>query len=102
MQNRNKSVIKKNNGIASCLVFVVTLLMVSGSAIGVVYSTQESRHLLSELQLLEEKSNALQVEWGQLLLEESSLISQGRIEEIPRAELGMQVPTLENMVVVKR
>lgn len=72
------------------------------SALGVVHATHESRMLVNELQELENQRNQLQVEWGQLLLEESSLVSQGRIETRARTELGMKVPRLENVIVVRR
>ncbi len=82
--------------------FFLGLFLVCASAVGVIYAVNESRHLLNELQLLENQRNALQVEWGQLLLEESSLISQGRLEDIAVTELGMQIPTLENMVMIRQ
>ena len=76
------------------------LLVVTASATGVIYSTHTNRHLLNELQQLERHRNELQVEWGQLLLEQSSLVSQGRIENLAIAELGMKIPATENVVVV--
>lgn len=76
------------------------LVLTSVSATGVVYSTHKSRRLLNELQNLEQRRNTLQVEWGQLLLEQSSLVSQGRIENLAIAELGMKIPDTENVVVV--
>lgn len=82
--------------------FCALLFAVCISALGVVYSTNDSRHLLNELQGLENERNNLQIEWGQLLLEQSSLVSQGRVEDIARAELGMIIPTVENTVVVRR
>ena len=82
--------------------FLVLVLLVLGSGIGVVYSTHNSRHLLNELQQLEEQRNGLQVEWGQLLLEQSSMVSQGRIEEIAITELGMEVPQMNDVVVVRK
>ena len=76
------------------------LVVTTVSATGVIYSTHKSRHLLNELQQLERQRNGLQVEWGQLLLEQSSLVSQGRIENLAIAELGMKIPATENVVVV--
>ncbi len=79
---------------------VALLVVTTGSATSVIYSTHKSRHLLNELQQLERERNGLQVEWGQLLLEQSSLVSQGRIENLAIAELGMKIPATENVVVV--
>lgn len=84
------------------IIFVVVLMAVLVSANGVVYSTHKSRNLLNELQLLEKRRNEMQVEWGQLLLEQSSLVSQGRVEDRAIAELGMKIPVMENVVVIQR
>jgi cell division protein FtsL len=80
--------------------FAGLLLLVSGSALGVVYTTHMNRALLNDLQQLEKSRNQLQVEWGQLLLEQSSLVSQGRLEEVAMSELGMRAPALESVVIV--
>jgi len=87
-------------GLKSWFCLVGLLSLTASSAIGVIYSTHKSRHLLNELQQLERQRNGLQVEWGQLLLEQSSLVSQGRIENLAIAELGMKIPATENVVVV--
>lgn len=79
---------------------VILLMLTTVSATGVIYSTHKSRYLLNELRQLERQRNNLQVVWGQLLLEQSSLVAQGRIENLAIAELGMKIPTVENVVVV--
>ncbi len=86
---------------ASWCTLVALLSVTAGSAIGVIWSTHKSRHLLNDLQQLEQERNDLQVQWGQLLLEQSSLVSQGRIENLAIAELGMIIPATENVVVVQ-
>lgn len=83
------------------LLFGVLLTLVTFSALGVVYTTFNSRHWLNTLQQLEQQRNRLQVEWGQLLLEQSSLVSQGRVEDTAIAELGMEVPDMQQVVVFK-
>jgi cell division protein FtsL len=69
------------------------------TALGVVHTTYESRHLLNNLQQLEKERNQLQVEWRQLLLEQSSLVAQGKVEDAAIAELGMEVPDMNKVVV---
>jgi len=91
----------QNNSVVVWAAFFLSLVLVCGSALGVVYAVNESRHLLNELQTLENRRNDLQVEWGQLLLEQSSLVSQGRVEDIAVAELGMKIPDMENTVMVR-
>src|SRR5690554_2036652 len=81
--------------------FLALVLAAGTSACGVVWTTHKSRVLLNELQELEKRRNLLQVEWRRLLLEQSSLVSQGRIEDKAIAELEMVVPDMNKMVVVK-
>lgn len=82
--------------------FLLLLLisLVTGSALAVVYTTYESRHKLNELQGLERERNQLQVEWTRLLLEQSSLVAQGKVEETAVSRLDMAVPDLEQVVVL--
>lgn len=98
---KSKSQVKSRPITLKTMVHLVILLMLTTvSATGVIYSTHKSRYLLNELRQLERQRNNLQVEWGQLLLEQSSLVAQGRIENLAIAELGMKIPTVENVVVV--
>lgn len=99
-QRANRRRGSREIGRGTWLGLVSLLLVTTGTATGVIYSTHKSRQLLNELQQLEQQRNELQVEWGQLLLEQSSLVSQGRIENLAIAELGMKIPATENVVVV--
>jgi len=101
MVMKSKSKVKSRPiTLKSMVHLVVLLILTTVSATGVIYLTHKSRYLLNELQQLERQRNNLQVEWGQLLLEQSSLVAQGRIENLAIAELGMKIPTMENVVVV--
>ncbi len=83
------------------LVFGSLLAVVMLTALGVVYTTFTSRHLLNSLQELENQRNRLQVEWNKLLLEQGSLVAQGKVEDTAIAELGMEVPDMNKVVVFK-
>ena len=87
-------------GLKQWLNLIFLLVITTSSATGVIYTAHKNRYLLNELQQLEKQRNELQVEWGQLSLEQSSLVSQGRIENLAIAELGMTIPNTENVVVV--
>lgn len=67
------------------------------SAVGVVWAKQQSRNQFVELQRLEKERDQLDTEWGQLRLEQSTLVTYGRIEKIAREDLHMVVP-LPNQV----
>jgi len=76
-------------------------LAVFATAVAVVYVKHSSRKLFVELQALERGRDALNVEWGQLHLEQSTWATHGRIESIARGQLGMQVPAADAIVLVK-
>jgi cell division protein FtsL len=76
------------------------LLLVVVSALGVIYSTHVSRQQFSELQQMVWEENELNVEWGQLLLEESAQSSHNRVERLARTKLKMSMPELDNAVIV--
>lgn len=80
--------------------FALMLAGISGTALGVVRTTFVSRNLLNDLQVLEQQRNQLQVEWGQLLLEQGSLVTQGKVEDMAISQLGMEVPVMEHVVVL--
>ena len=81
--------------------FVLLLLLVLGSGLSVVYVTHRDRVLFNELQELKGSANALQLEWGQLLIEQSTFGLEGRIENKAVEQLGMRVPPVDHIVMVK-
>lgn len=78
------------------LVLVVVL-----TALGVVYSSHISRELFAEQALLQERNDQLQLEWAQLLLEQSAFTSPGQIESVAAQELEMVLPDVRNIELVK-
>ena len=77
------------------------LLVVVVSAVCVVYAKHQARKLFIELQVLENERDGMDVEWGQLQLEQSTLTTQGQVEVAARDRLGMVVLSADNMVMVK-
>jgi cell division protein FtsL len=75
---------------------VILLAAVFGSAIGLVYTTLQSRHLFNELQQQQKEQDQLQVEWGQLLLEQSTWSGELRIERIASEKLKMVRPDIKD------
>jgi len=70
------------------------------SALAVVYVRQLSREAFVELQALQSDHDALNVEWGKLLLEEGAFSSHPRIEKDAREKLNMAMPAPDQYVVV--
>lgn len=80
---------------------LLLLLAVVCSAVAVNYSVHKNRKLFAELQTLQKQADHLQVEWGQLLLEESSQAAHQRIEAKARQELQMEVPPLDSIAIIE-
>lgn len=83
------------------LLLLVLLFAVVLSALAVVISSYQSRTTFHELQLLRNQSNQLEVEWGQLLIEQSTFGLEGRIERKAMEELNMKVPDWSRIIMVR-
>lgn len=80
---------------------LILLVMVIGSALGVVYTRHESRGQAIRLGELESDRDALIAEWSRLQLEQAWLADAGQVEARARDELGMQDPA-ETKILVAR
>jgi cell division protein FtsL len=83
--------------------WIVLLLAVAviGSAIGVVATKYLIRAEFVNIQEARRQRDVLDVEWSRLRLEEASLITQTRIEEIARQTLKMHWPQANEMRVLE-
>ena len=70
------------------------------SALGVVDARHENRMLFAQLQQLHQQRDHLNVEWSQLLLEQSTWSTHARIEQMATQQLDMHVPDHPRIVVV--
>jgi cell division protein FtsL len=75
-------------------------LAVFSTAVAVVHVKHVSRKLFVELQGLERERDALNVEWGQLQIEQSTWATHARIESLARGRLDLQVPSADAIVLV--
>ena len=76
-------------------------LVVLASSLGVVYAKHQSRKLFVELDTLKKERDEMNVEWGRLQLEQSTLATHGRIERIAKKRLGMKTPEYEQILIVR-
>jgi len=79
---------------------LLLLLLAVSSGLSLGYVSYENRRLNNLIQQELELRNRAQVQWSKLLLEHSTLTSPGRIEQIAREELGMDVPTNNQIEMV--
>ena len=75
-------------------------LALTGSAIAVVHTKYATRKLFVELEHLRAQRDSVDVEWGQLRLEQSTWSTHGRIHRIALEQLNMRAPTPEDTVVI--
>ncbi|MGD9600724.1 MAG: cell division protein FtsL [Gammaproteobacteria bacterium] len=67
------------------------------SALEVVSTRYQSRLLVVRLQELQIQRDELEREWGQLLLEQGTWNTHGRIEELARSKLNMTIPDVTEL-----
>lgn len=71
------------------------------SALTIVSTAHFTRVQYARLQKLEKQRDALQTEWGRLLLEESTWSSPARVESIASQRLDMRVPGVDEVKVIR-
>ena len=69
-------------------------------ALALVSSQHQARKLYVQLEKEQELAKQLEVEWGQLQLEQSTWATHSRIENIATRELNMRVPPANRIQVV--
>lgn len=86
---------------ARATVLALLSLAVMLSALAVVYAKHESRKLFVEWQGLLAKQDEMNIEWGQLQLEQSTWATHTRVESLARERLGMILPPQTAVVIVR-
>jgi cell division protein FtsL len=81
---------------------LVLLGLVIVCALALVTSQHQARKLYVELQKEQERERSLEIEWGQLQLEQSTWAMHGRVERIATRDLGMRTPPSSRVQVVAK
>jgi cell division protein FtsL len=87
--------------IAWRLVVAALGLALLGSALGVIYGKHEARNRFNDLQRLTRERDELDIEWGQLQLEQSTWATNGRVESVARDDLHMIIPQATDLRIVR-
>ena len=83
------------------LVFVFAAVCVV-SALALVYTKHESRKLFVELEQLTDERDELNIEWGQLQIEQSTWATHARIEQVATDDLQLMRPATTEIFVIER
>jgi len=78
----------------------VLWLAVLASAIAVVRARHEARTLFVQLEQLSAERDRLNIEWGQLQLEQSAWSNHGFVERVASDRLHMTLPRPEEVRIV--
>ena len=84
------------------LLLAVPLLWVAalGSAAGVVWCKHRTREMFMHLQQLTEQRDNLDIEWGQLQLEQSAWSQHAFVENVASNRLHMATPPAQEIRIV--
>jgi cell division protein FtsL len=77
------------------------LLLVIASGVGVAYSKHVSRNHFVALQTLQQERDELELDWGRLQLEQSTIADTAVIDYAARMRLHMAVPQHPDIVYVR-
>lgn len=80
---------------------LLLLCLAIACALGVVTSQHKARKLFVELQKEQELARQMEVEWGQLQLEQSTWAMPARVEKIASRQLQMQLPQGDKIQFVR-
>ncbi|OGA36267.1 MAG: cell division protein FtsL [Betaproteobacteria bacterium RIFCSPLOWO2_12_FULL_64_23] len=79
---------------------LMLLALLTACALGLVTSQHQARKLFAELEREQERTMQLDVEWGQLQLEQSTWAMHARVERVARDRLHMGAPDAKRTQVV--
>ena len=83
------------------LVLVFAIVCVT-SAMALIYTKHESRKLFVELESLTQERDELNIEWGQLQIEQSTWATHARIEQVATDDLELMRPEATEIFVIER
>ena len=81
---------------------LLLLVLLTVCALGLVTSQHKARKLFAELERLQARAKALDVEWGQLELETRTWALPSRVDKLARERLDMRAPDPRRIHVLRR
>lgn len=87
-------------GRAALLVVPLLWLGTLASAAGAIYGKHRARDLFVQLERLNTRRDTLEIEWGQLQLEQSAWSTHAFVERVASTRLKMATPVASDIEVV--
>jgi len=84
------------------LIIAMPLLWLAalGSAAGAIYCKHRARQMFVELEALNARRDNLEIEWGQLQLEQSAWSTHAFVERVASAKLHMAMPPPKEIEII--
>jgi cell division protein FtsL len=79
---------------------IALMLILLACALSVVAANHRARKVFTELEVGQKRMRDLDVEWGQLQLEQSTLAAHVRVAAVARDKLGMKPPAPGQIISV--
>ncbi len=79
---------------------LLMLLALTACALGLVTSQHQARKLFAEMEQVQERARTLEVEFGQLQLEQSTWAMHARVQKIAAQTLRMRTPDSRHIELV--
>lgn len=95
----NFSEIAVSTGLKALFLLLVIFLL---SSLGIIYITNEYRSSFDSLQQLQQESQSLRLQYSQLLLEQASWATPGRVEALATEKLNMHFPTENDILILQQ
>ncbi len=83
------------------LLTVIFAVVCVAAAMAMIYTKHESRKLFVELEQLTTDRDELNIEWGQLQIEQSTWANHARIERVAAEELSLARPASTEINVIE-
>jgi cell division protein FtsL len=80
---------------------IILLMIVVACGLATVNANHRARKLFTSLEKEQQRMRALDVEWGQLQLEQSTWAAHARIEKIAKERLQMKAPLPAQIVALE-
>ena len=89
--------------VRAALIIAMPLLWLAalGSAAGAIYCKHRARQMFVELEALNARRDNLEIEWGQLQLEQSAWSTHAFVERVASAKLHMAMPPPKEIEIVR-
>ena len=84
------------------LLTIVFAIVCVTSAMALIYTKHESRKLFVELEQLTTERDELNIEWGQLQIEQSTWATHARIEKVATEDLSLVRPKSTEIYVIEQ